>query len=188
MGFIYKVYFMLISSRHLWTSFASCSLSKNDFLQFVGTNLEMQNLLTPFLLRRVKSEVCTVCRLPWAVLLLLLLLFCPECPAVDTKFFHILLLSKTKKGEVKTMAFLRDPIAVITVEPAVQWFPHESTWNWGVWVMINSKNSELIYSQIVRGNIPPNAYFSEEEHVQMFSGACAHHITKAMLRAMLMPR
>ena len=174
MGFIYEVYFMLISSRHLWTSFASCSWSENDFLQFVGTNLEMQKLLTPFLLRRIKSEVCTVCRLPWDV---------------DIKFFHILLLSKTKKGEVKTMAFLRDPIAVITVEPAVQWFPRESTWNWGVWVMINSKNSELIYSQIVRGNIlPPNAYFSEEEHVQMFSGTCPHHITKAMLRAMLMPQ
>ena len=42
--------------------------------------------------------------------------------------------------------------------------------------------------QIVRENIPPNAYFSEEEHVQMFSGACPRHITKAMLRAMLMPR
>ena len=32
------------------------------------------------------------------------------------------------------------------------------------WVMINSESSEL--EQIVRGNIPPNAYFSEEEHVQ----------------------
>ena len=43
--------------------------------------------------------------------------------------------------------------------------------------------------QIVRGNIPPNVYFfSEEEHVQMFSGACPRQITKAMLRAMLMPR
>ena len=31
----------------------------------------------------------------------------------------------------------------ITVEPAVQWFPCESVWKWGVWVMINSKNSEL---------------------------------------------
>ena len=36
--------------------------------------------------------------------------------------------------------------------------------------MINSESSEL--KQIVRGNIPPSAYFSEEEHVQMFSGAC----------------
>ena len=52
--------------------------------------------------------------------------------------------------------------------------------------MINSGSSEL--KQIVRGNIPPNVYFSEEEHVQMFSGACPRHITKAMLRAMLMPR
>ena len=49
--------------------------------------------------------------------------------------------------------------------------------------MINSESSEL--KQIVRGNIPPNAYFSEEEHVQMFSGACPRHITKVMLRAML---
>ena len=48
--------------------------------------------------------------------------------------------------------------------------------------MINSESSEL--EQIVRGNIPPNAYFSEEEHVQMFSGACPRHITKAMLGAM----
>ena len=47
--------------------------------------------------------------------------------------------------------------------------------------MINSESSEL--KQIVRGNIPPN-----EEHVQMFSGAWPRHITKAMLRAMLMPR
>ena len=30
--------------------------------------------------------------------------------------------------------------------------------------MINSENSEL--KQILWGNIPPNAYFSEEEHVQ----------------------
>ena len=49
--------------------------------------------------------------------------------------------------------------------------------------MINSENSEL--KQIVCGNIPPNAYLSEEEHVEMFSGACPCHITKAMLRAML---
>ena len=33
--------------------------------------------------------------------------------------------------------------------------------------MINSESSEL--KQIVRGNIPPNAYFSGEEHVQMLS-------------------
>ena len=52
--------------------------------------------------------------------------------------------------------------------------------------MINSESSEL--KQIVRGNIPPNAYFSEEEHVRIFSGACPRHITKAVLRAMLMPR
>ena len=45
--------------------------------------------------------------------------------------------------------------------------------------MINSESSEL--KQIVRGKIPLNAYFSEEEHVQMFSGACSRHITKAML-------
>ena len=49
--------------------------------------------------------------------------------------------------------------------------------------MINSDSSEL--KQVVRGNIPPNAYFSEEEHVPMFIGACPRHITKAMLRAML---
>ena len=49
--------------------------------------------------------------------------------------------------------------------------------------MINSESSEL--KQIVQGNIPPNTYFSEEEHVQMFSGAYLRHITKAMLRAML---
>ena len=49
--------------------------------------------------------------------------------------------------------------------------------------MINSKSSEL--KQIERGHIPPHVYFSEEEHVQMFSGACPRHITKAMLRAML---
>ena len=48
--------------------------------------------------------------------------------------------------------------------------------------MINSESSDL--KQIVWGNIPPNTYFSEEEHVQMFSGACPRHIT----RAMLMPR
>ena len=48
--------------------------------------------------------------------------------------------------------------------------------------MINSESSEL--KQIVRGDIPPNANFSEEEHAQMFSGACPRHITKAML----MPR
>ena len=97
--------------------------------------------------------------------------------------------------------------------------------------MINSESSEL--KQIVRGDIPPNAYFSEEEHVQISSGACPRprsrswrakscggggggrvknregggeaafcspptgtpamqaiprHTTKAMLRAMLMPR
>ena len=52
--------------------------------------------------------------------------------------------------------------------------------------MINSDSSEL--KQIVRGNIAPNAYFSEEEHAQMFSGTGPCHITKAMLRAMLMPR
>ena len=40
--------------------------------------------------------------------------------------------------------------------------------------MINSENSEL--KQIVRVNIPPNAYFSEEKHLQMFSGACPRHI------------
>ena len=34
--------------------------------------------------------------------------------------------------------------------------------------MINSESSEL--KQIVRGNIPPNTYFSEEEHFQMFGG------------------
>ena len=51
--------------------------------------------------------------------------------------------------------------------------------------MINSENSEL--KQIVRGNIPPNVYFSEEEHVQMFSGTCPRHVTKAMFRAMLVP-
>ena len=33
--------------------------------------------------------------------------------------------------------------------------------------MINSENSEL--KQIVQGNVPPTAYFFEEEHVQMFS-------------------
>ena len=50
--------------------------------------------------------------------------------------------------------------------------------------MINSE------SRIVRGNIPlpPNAYFFEEEYVQMFSGACPRHKTKVMLRAMLMAR
>ena len=73
-------------------------------------------------------------------------------------------------------------IALITVEPAVQRFACESAWKWGV--MINSKSSEL--EQIVQGNIPPNAYFSEE-HVQMFSGACPRHITKEMLRAMRTP-
>ena len=52
--------------------------------------------------------------------------------------------------------------------------------------MINSENSEL--KQIVWGNIPPNTYFSKEGHVQMFSGACPGHITKAMLRAMLTPQ
>ena len=52
--------------------------------------------------------------------------------------------------------------------------------------MINSESSEL--KQIAWVNIPPNAYFSEEEHVQMFSCACPHHVTKAMLRVMLMPR
>ena len=46
--------------------------------------------------------------------------------------------------------------------------------------MINSESSELL-KQIVWGNIPPNTYFSEEEHVQMFSGACPRHVTKAML-------
>ena len=44
--------------------------------------------------------------------------------------------------------------------------------------MINNESSEL--KQIVQGNTPPNTYFSEE-HVQMFSGACPCHITKAML-------
>ena len=48
-------------------------------------------------------------------------------------------------------------IALITVEPAVQRFACESAWKWGVWVMINSESSEI--KQIVRGNIPPNAYF-----------------------------
>ena len=42
--------------------------------------------------------------------------------------------------------------------------------------MINSESSEL--NQIARGNVPPNAYFSEE-HVQMFSGNCSRHMTKA---------
>ena len=51
--------------------------------------------------------------------------------------------------------------------------------------MINSENSE--FKQIVLGNIPPNAYFSKEDHAQMFSGACPRYITKAMFRAMLMP-
>ena len=32
-------------------------------------------------------------------------------------------------------------IAVITVEPAVQRFPCESTWKWGVWVMINRNST-----------------------------------------------
>ena len=37
--------------------------------------------------------------------------------------------------------------------------------------MINSESSEL--KQTIQGNIfPSNAYLSEEEHVQMFSGAC----------------
>ena len=45
--------------------------------------------------------------------------------------------------------------------------------------MINIENNE--FKQIVRGNTPPNAYFSEEDHVQMFSGACPRHIAKAML-------
>ena len=47
--------------------------------------------------------------------------------------------------------------------------------------MINGESSELM--QIIRENIPPaaNAYFSEEEHVQMFSGAYPRYITKAML-------
>ena len=50
-------------------------------------------------------------------------------------------------------------------------------------------NNESIHpKQIVRENQTPNAYFSEEEHVKMFSGAGPRHITKAMLRAMLMPR
>ena len=49
--------------------------------------------------------------------------------------------------------------------------------------MINSENSEL--KQIVWGNIPSNVYFPKEGHVQMFSGACPRHITKAMLRVML---
>ena len=52
--------------------------------------------------------------------------------------------------------------------------------------MINSKTSEL--KQIARGNILPNAYFFEEEHFQMFSGFCPHHMTKAVVRAMLMLR
>ena len=46
----------------------------------------------------------------------------------------------------------------------------------------------MIHSEIVRGNTPPNVYFSKEEHVQMFSGICLRHIAKGMLRAMLMPR
>ena len=50
-------------------------------------------------------------------------------------------------------------------------------------VMINSESSEL--EQIEQGNIPPNTHFSEEEHVQMFSGTCPRHITKAMLSTAL---
>ena len=49
--------------------------------------------------------------------------------------------------------------------------------------MTNSKSSEL--KQIVQGNILPNVYVSEEEHVQMFSGACPRHVAKVILRAML---
>ena len=49
--------------------------------------------------------------------------------------------------------------------------------------MINSENSEL--KQTVWGNIPPNAYFAEEKHVQMFSGACTHHISKAIMHLSL---
>ena len=36
--------------------------------------------------------------------------------------------------------------------------------------MINRENSEL--KQIERGNTPPNAYFLEEERVQMSSSWC----------------
>ena len=48
---------------------------------------------------------------------------------------------------------------------------------------MNSGSSEL--KQIVRGNTPSNAYFSEEDHVQMFSGVCPRHITKVMLKQWL---
>ena len=36
-------------------------------------------------------------------------------------------------------SFIAETIALITVEPAVQRFPCESAWKWGVWVMINSE-------------------------------------------------
>ena len=52
------------------------------------------------------------------------------------------------------------PIAVITVEPAVQRSPCESAWNWGVWVMINRENSEL--KQIVRGTYIQTHIFPKE--------------------------
>jgi hypothetical protein len=34
-------------------------------------------------------------------------------------------------------------------------------------------------------NIPPNAYFTEEEQVQMLSGVCPRHIKKEMLKQWL---
>ena len=99
----------------------------------------------------------------------------------NTYWLLITFLMKTdekSQNPVSSISNINQLIAVITVEPAVQWFPCESAWKWGVWVMINSENSEL--KQTVRGNIPSNAYFAEEKHVQMFSGACTHHMTKAI--------
>ena len=55
--------------------------------------------------------------------------------------------------------------------------------------MINSE-SKVVNSSKQHGEtyLQTHIFFSEEEHVQMFSGACPRHITKAMLRAMLTVR
>ena len=74
---------------------------------------------------------------------------CPFCINGHLQKFFLSFLSRRRKTTNNEV------IAFITFEPAVQRFP--CVWKWGVWVMINSESSEL--KQIIRGNIPPNAYF-----------------------------
>ena len=69
------------------------------------------------------------------------------CPSPDSKQRPLVSPAITNYSvscyEWLTWLWYIHTMAVITVEPAVQRFPCESAWKWGIWVMINSENSEL---------------------------------------------